>query len=84
LAARFDPELGPEYGNMVDSETATYGQHVLEGPGLGLHRIPTGGRNFEHFSEGPYRFGGMRLEVVRAIHAHGRHREGQVLRAEGP
>lgn len=34
LAARFDPELATDYGDIIGSETATYGQHVLEGPGL--------------------------------------------------
>ena len=71
VAAGFDPALAFEYGDIIGSETATYGQHVLEGPGLGLHRIPTGGRNFEYFSEDPYLSGVMGVEVVRAIQAHG-------------
>lgn len=71
VAAGFDPGLAAEYGDIIGSETATYGQHVLEGPGLGLHRIPTGGRHFEYFSEDPYLSGVMGTEVVRAIQAHG-------------
>ena len=35
LAAGFDPELARAYGDIIGSETATLGQHVLEGPGLG-------------------------------------------------
>ena len=34
LAAGFDPELAREYGDIIGSETATIGQHVLEGPGI--------------------------------------------------
>lgn len=70
LAAGFDPALAADYGDIIGSETATYGQHVLEGPGLGLHRMPTGGRNFEYFSEDPYLTGVMGLEVAQAIQAH--------------
>jgi beta-glucosidase len=71
LAAGFDPDLAREYGTVIGEETATLGQHVLEGPGVCLHRLPTGGRNFEYFSEDPYLSGVMGVEVTRAIQAHG-------------
>lgn len=70
LAAGFDRQLAADYGDIIGSETATLGQHVLEGPALGLHRIPTGGRHFEYFSEDPYLTGVMGIEVTRAIQAH--------------
>jgi beta-glucosidase len=34
LAAGFDPDLAHSYGDIIGSETATLGQHVLEGPGV--------------------------------------------------
>ena len=34
LAAGFDPEFARDYGDIIGSETATLGQHVLEGPGV--------------------------------------------------
>jgi beta-glucosidase len=71
LAAGFDPELAREYGSIIGSETATLGQHVLEGPGVCLHRTPIAGRNFEYFSEDPYLSGVMGVEVARAIQEHG-------------
>lgn len=71
LAAGFDPALAAAYGDIIGSETATYGQHVLEGPGLCLHRVPLAGRTFEYFSEDPYLSGVMGVEVTRAIQAHG-------------
>ena len=71
LAAGFDPALAREYGTVIGSETATLGQHVLEGPGLCLHRTPVSGRNFEYFSEDPYLSGVMGVEVARAIQEHG-------------
>jgi len=71
LAAGFDPDLARAYGDIIGSETATLGQHVLEGPGVCLHRTPIAGRNFEYFSEDPYLTGVLGVEVARAIQAHG-------------
>lgn len=70
LAAGFDPELARAYGDVIGSETATLGQHVLEGPGVCLHRTTIAGRNFEYFSEDPYLSGVMGVEVAKAIQAH--------------
>ena len=70
LAAGFDPELAHAYGDLIGAETATLGQHVLEGPGVCLHRTTIAGRNFEYFSEDPYLSGVMGVAVTRAIQAH--------------
>src|SRR4051812_28983291 len=71
LAAGFDAELAYAYGDIIGSETATLGQHVLEGPGVCLHRTTIAGRNFEYFSEDPYLSGVMGVAVTKAIQAHG-------------
>ncbi|WP_018296649.1 beta-glucosidase family protein [Corynebacterium lubricantis] len=70
VAASFDPELAYEYGNIIGQETSDLGQHVLEGPGVCLHRTVTAGRNFEYFSEDPYLSGVMGVEVTKAIQNH--------------
>jgi beta-glucosidase len=70
LAAGFDPDLARAYGDIIGSETATLGQHVLEGPGVCLHRTTIAGRNFEYFSEDPYLSGVMGVAVTQAIQAH--------------
>jgi beta-glucosidase len=70
LAAGFDPDLAHAYGDIVGSETATLGQHVLEGPGVCLHRTTIAGRNFEYFAEDPYLSGVMGVAVTKAIQAH--------------
>jgi beta-glucosidase len=70
LAAGFDPDLARAYGDIIGSETATLGQHVLEGPGVCLHRTTIAGRNFEYFSEDPYLSGVMGVAVTKAIQAH--------------
>jgi beta-glucosidase len=70
LAAGFDLDLAHQYGDVIGSETATLGQHVLEGPGVCLHRTPIAGRNFEYFSEDPYLSGVLGVAVTKAIQAH--------------
>lgn len=70
VAASFDPGLAHAYGDLIGRECVHLGQHVLEGPGLCLHRTPIGGRNFEYFSEDPYLTGVMGVEVTKAIQAH--------------
>jgi beta-glucosidase len=70
LAAGFDPDLAHAYGDIIGSETATLGQHVLEGPGVCLHRTTIAGRNFEYFSEDPYLSGVIGVAVTKAIQAH--------------
>ncbi|MGM5595487.1 glycoside hydrolase family 3 C-terminal domain-containing protein [Corynebacterium glucuronolyticum] len=70
VAASFDPELAHQYGDIIGQETSDLGQHVLEGPGLCLHRTITAGRNFEYFSEDPYLTGVMGVEVTKAIQDH--------------
>ena len=71
IAAGFDPDLARAYGDIIGSETATLGQHVLEGPGVCLHRTTIAGRNFEYFSEDPYLSGVLGVAVTKAIQGHG-------------
>ncbi|MDO5697107.1 MAG: glycoside hydrolase family 3 C-terminal domain-containing protein [Dermatophilus congolensis] len=70
VAASFDPSLAYEYGDVIGNECVCLGQHVLEGPGVCLHRTATAGRNFEYFSEDPYLSGVMGVEVTKAIQSH--------------
>lgn len=70
LAASFDRDLAYRYGDIIGAETAAYGQHVLEGPAVNIHRTPIGGRNFEYLSEDPFLSGVMGVEVTKAIQDH--------------
>lgn len=70
VAASFDPQVAHEYGDVIGSETATLGQHVLEGPAVNLHRTTIAGRNFEYFSEDPYLSGVMGVQITKAIQSH--------------
>ena len=53
LACSFDPQVLMDFGSACGYEAAR--QHVDSwlAPALNLHRSPTGGRNFEYFSEDP-------------------------------
>lgn len=84
LAAGFDPQPARDYGDLIGSETATLGQHVLEGPGVCLHRTAISGRNFEYFSEDPLP---LRRDGRGGHPGHPgsrRHRHGQALRRQRP
>ncbi|GAB3942366.1 beta-glucosidase family protein [Corynebacterium tapiri] len=67
LAASFDADLACRYGELMGTETAALGQHLLEAPGMCLARVTVGGRNFEYFSEDPYLSGVMGVEVTRGV-----------------
>ncbi len=71
LAAGFDPALARDYGDIIGREAATLGQHVLEAPGVCLHRTPLGGRNFEYLSEDPYLSGVLGTQIAQAVQEHG-------------
>jgi beta-glucosidase len=42
-------------------------------PGMNLHRVPFGGRNYEYQSEDPYLSGIMAVEQIKGIQANGIH-----------
>ena len=42
-------------------------------PGMNLHRVPYGGRNYEYQSEDPYLSGVMATQTILGIQAHGIH-----------
>ena len=70
LAAGFDPDLAYSYGDIIGSETATLGQHVLEGPASAC----TGRRSRVATSSTSPRTrtspGVMGVAVTKAIQAH--------------
>ena len=55
VACSWDPALGEEIGRAMGEEAAAQEVAVLLGPGLNTKRSPLCGRNFEYFSEDPYR-----------------------------
>ncbi len=71
LAASWDPELAAAWGHVAGAEVKMRGEHLIEGPGLNITRVPQNGRNFEYFGEDPWLSGRIGIAEVKAIQAEG-------------
>lgn len=71
LAASWDPALAREFGAAIGRETAAYDQDVLLGPGVNIIRTPTGGRNFEYYSEDPRLTSALAVGTIEGIQSEG-------------
>ncbi|PSN69431.1 hypothetical protein BS50DRAFT_550276 [Corynespora cassiicola Philippines] len=71
LAASFNNELAARIGRALAQETRTKGARVLLGPTVCPHRHPTGGRNFESFSEDPLLAGRLASEYIKGLQSEG-------------
>ena len=67
LAASWDTALAETFGRIAGEEVADRGEHLLEGPGVNITRVPQNGRNFEYFGEDPYLAGRMAVAEIHAI-----------------
>lgn len=55
IAASWDESVIYKWGAAIGKEFFEKGAQVILGPGLNVHRLPKGGRNFEYLSgEDPY------------------------------
>ena len=70
-ASGWDPELTYKMGEAIAKECRYFGVHVLLGPGVNIKKNPTGGRNFEYFSEDPYLASEMAIGEVNGIQSLG-------------
>jgi len=66
-AATFNPKLNFMIGEVLGNETRLDGHQVLLAPGMNLHRIPYGGRNYEYYSEDPYLSGVLGSQTILGI-----------------
>ncbi|MFN8028079.1 MAG: glycoside hydrolase family 3 C-terminal domain-containing protein [Acidimicrobiia bacterium] len=71
LGATWDPALVERVGVMLGEEALTKACRVLLAPTLNLHRSPTGGRNFECYSEDPLLAGKTAAAFVRGVQSQG-------------
>jgi beta-glucosidase len=67
LAASWDPDLATKFGQVLGTEVAARGEHVVEGPGVNITRVPRNGRNFEYFGEDPYLSARMGVAEIEGI-----------------
>ncbi len=70
LGASWDVELVEELGSLLGAEARAKSAHVLLAPTINLHRSPTGGRNFECYSEDPLLSGKLAAAFIRGVQSH--------------
>jgi beta-glucosidase len=71
VSASWDVSLADAFGRVAGEEVAARPEHLIEGPGLNIARVPQNGRNFEYFGEDPYLSGRMGVAETKALQQQG-------------
>ncbi len=71
LAATWDRSAAYLYGTIAGSESADYGNILLEAPDVNIARTPHNGRTFEGFGEDPFLSGEIGAANVNGIQKEG-------------
>jgi beta-glucosidase len=71
LAASFDLKQADAYGQLGASETLDVGRNLLEGPTVGIARVPVNGRTFEGYGEDPYLAAQVGVHDISGIQSKG-------------
>jgi len=71
MAATWNPALVHQVGAAIGQEARAYGDSVVYGPVLNIHRTPQGGRNFESFSEDPFLTARLGVAYVEGMQSQG-------------
>lgn len=71
VAASWNVAAAEKFGHIAGKEVAARPEHLIEGPGLNITRVPQNGRNFEYFGEDPYLTARLGVAEVRALQAEG-------------
>ncbi|MDF1549654.1 MAG: glycoside hydrolase family 3 C-terminal domain-containing protein [Bacteroidales bacterium] len=67
LSATWDTSLIYQAARLMGKCTYAQGRNTLLGPCVNIHRMPTGGRNFESYSEDPWLASRMAVAVVKGL-----------------
>lgn len=71
LAASWNPRLAREFGAALGRESVAHAQDVVLAPGINIVRVPTGGRNFEYYSEDPHLTSRVAVGTIDGIQSEG-------------
>jgi len=71
LAASFDVRQADSYGAIGGAETLDVGRNVLEGPTVGIARVPVNGREFEGYGEDPYLAAQVAVHDITGVQSEG-------------
>ena len=71
LAATWDRSASYLYGEIAGSESADYGNILLEAPDVNIARTPHSGRTFESFGEDPFLSGEIGVSNIKGIQKEG-------------
>lgn len=67
IAASWDTVLISRFAEALAEETHAHGRNFLLGPCVNIHRLPTGGRNFESYGEDPYLASRLAVNYIKAL-----------------
>ena len=70
LAATWDTNLISRFADALAEETHAKGRNFLLGPCVNIHRLPTGGRNFESYGEDPWLTARLAVNYIKALQSH--------------
>jgi len=71
VAASFDTALAHAYGAVEGTEAHGQGIDVVQGPNLGIDRVPEAGRAFEGYGEDPFLVSAMGVADIEGIQSTG-------------
>ncbi len=71
IAASFDTTLAYDYGRVLGAEAHAQGIDAVQGPNLGIDRVPEAGRAFEGYGEDPFLVSAMGVADVEGIQSEG-------------
>ncbi|MHB1784349.1 MAG: glycoside hydrolase family 3 protein, partial [Acidimicrobiales bacterium] len=71
VAASFDTTLAYDYGQVEGAEAHAQGIDAVQGPNLGIDRVPEAGRAFEGYGEDPFLVSAMGVADVEGIQSEG-------------
>jgi len=71
MAATWNPALIGQVGASVGQEAKAYGNQLVYGPCVNIHRSPQDGRNFESFSEDPFLTARLGVRYIQGMQSQG-------------